>query len=128
IRRSPELMQLEMGISTRRYLPASGTAGLARSLVSGNRRVPCPPPMMTESTLLVLVDWRPLCVNCDIEVPLQQTTKRVIRRSAAPGKLWEIRSEKCEGRQTLTPTLSHPMGEGERPDALNANHVAVESN
>ena len=25
-------MQLEMGMSTRRYLPASGTAGLARSL------------------------------------------------------------------------------------------------
>ena len=35
-----------------------GTAGLARSLVSGNRRVPCPPPMITESTLLVLVVWR----------------------------------------------------------------------
>src|SRR6187402_1097145 len=42
-----ELMQLEMGISTRRYLPARGTAGLERSLVSGNRRVPAPPPMMT---------------------------------------------------------------------------------
>src|SRR5664280_1329868 len=92
-------MQLEMGISTRRYLPASGTAGLARSLVSGNRRVPCPPPMMTESTLLVLVDWRPLCVNCDIEVPRQRTTTRVIRWGAAAGKLWEIRSAKCEGRQ-----------------------------
>ena len=49
---SPELMQLEMGISTRRYLPASGTAGLARSLVSGKSRVPCPPPMMTERTRL----------------------------------------------------------------------------
>ena len=33
--RRPELMQLEMGMSTRRYLPASGTAGLARSLVRG---------------------------------------------------------------------------------------------
>ena len=33
-------MQLEMGMSTRRYLPPSGTAGLARSFVSGNRRVP----------------------------------------------------------------------------------------
>src|SRR5258705_13997144 len=53
-------MQLEMGISTRRYLPASGTAGLARSLVKGNSRVPCPPPMITESTLLVLTDWRPV--------------------------------------------------------------------
>src|ERR1039457_4663222 len=60
-RRRPELMQLEMGMSTRRYLPASGTAGLARSLVSGNNRVPWPPPMMTESTLLVLTDCRPVC-------------------------------------------------------------------
>src|SRR5436190_1157517 len=53
-------MQLEMGISTIRYLPASGTAGLARSLVSGNKRVPWPPPIMTESTLLVLTDIRPV--------------------------------------------------------------------
>ena len=43
-------MQLLMGMSTRRYLPARGTAGLARSLVSGKRRVPAPPPMMTATT------------------------------------------------------------------------------
>src|SRR6185312_8934961 len=53
-----ELMQLEMGMSTSRYFPASGTAGLARSRVSGNNRVPCPPPMMIDNTLLVLVDMR----------------------------------------------------------------------
>src|SRR5512137_721270 len=51
-------MQFEMGISTRRYLPASGTAGFERSLVSGNKRVPCPPPMITDSTLLVFGVWR----------------------------------------------------------------------
>src|SRR5581483_154704 len=44
--RSPELMQLLIGMSTMRYLPPSGTAGFERSLVSGNRRVPAPPPMM----------------------------------------------------------------------------------
>src|ERR1700746_2593834 len=33
-------------MSTKRYLPASGTAGLARSFVKGNSRVPAPPPMM----------------------------------------------------------------------------------
>ena len=49
-------MQLEIGMSTIRYFPASGTAGFARSFVSGNNRVPCPPPMMTVSTLLVLMD------------------------------------------------------------------------
>jgi len=44
--RRPELMQLEMGISTMRYFPARGTAGLDRSLVRGKRRLPAPPPMM----------------------------------------------------------------------------------
>src|SRR6266567_2635535 len=60
MRRKPELMQLEIGMSTSRYLPASGTAGLARSLVSGKSRVPWPPPMITERTLLVFADWRPV--------------------------------------------------------------------
>src|SRR6266540_3014411 len=59
-------MQLEMGMSTRRYLPASGTAGLDRSLVSGNRRVPAPPPIMTASTLLVLGDIRLPCVISEL--------------------------------------------------------------
>src|SRR4051812_2617692 len=44
IRFRPEWMQLEIGMSIRRYLPAIGTAGLLRDLVSGNRRVPRPPP------------------------------------------------------------------------------------
>src|ERR1039457_6447206 len=54
-------MQFEIGMSTSRYLPASGTAGLERSFVSGNSRVPWPPPMMTQRTALVLSDWRPVC-------------------------------------------------------------------
>src|SRR5208283_753211 len=66
MRRRPELMQLEMGMSTRRYLPANGTAGLLRSRVSGKRRLPCPPPMMTERTLLELTDMR---VFCGISAP-----------------------------------------------------------
>src|SRR5258708_37442750 len=65
-------MQLEMGISTIRYFPASGTAGFARSLGSGNSRVPWPPPMMTESTLLVLIVCRPVC---DIIGPLSGVPK-----------------------------------------------------
>src|SRR5829696_123799 len=50
---SPELMQLEIGTSTSRYFPASGTAGLARWAVSGNSRVPAPPPRITESTRFI---------------------------------------------------------------------------
>src|ERR1051325_4781414 len=45
-------MQFEIGISTSRYLPPSGTAGFERSRVKGKSLVPCPPPMMIESTLL----------------------------------------------------------------------------
>src|SRR3954462_4305898 len=43
-------MQLETGISINRYLPAIGTAGLLRDLVSGKRRVPRPPPRISEMT------------------------------------------------------------------------------
>jgi len=57
-------MQLEIGMSTRRYLPARGTAGFERSRVSGNSRVPCPPPMIIERTLLVSADMRaPLVIR-----------------------------------------------------------------
>ncbi len=35
MRFSPLLMQLESGMSISRYLPATGTAGLERNLVSG---------------------------------------------------------------------------------------------
>src|SRR5207245_10379007 len=37
-----------------RYLPPSGTAGFARSLVNGNKRVPAPPPMMIASVRCVV--------------------------------------------------------------------------
>src|SRR5215813_7764891 len=51
IRITSELMQLEIGTSTRRYLPPSGTAGFDRSRVSGNKRLPAPPPRITASML-----------------------------------------------------------------------------
>src|SRR6266481_4548261 len=54
MRPRPELRQLLICISTSRYLPASGTAGLDRSFVSGNSRVPAPPPMMIANVLF----WR----------------------------------------------------------------------
>src|SRR5437762_3361947 len=73
-------MQLEMGMSTRRYLPARGTAGLARSLVSGKSRVPAPPPIITDSTLLVLGDMRLPCVIA--KKPFSQTAQFSIPCSA----------------------------------------------
>src|SRR4051794_41633831 len=45
-----ELRHLEGGMFPSRYFPPSGAAGLARSLVSGKRRVPAPPPSTTLTT------------------------------------------------------------------------------
>jgi hypothetical protein len=47
----PEFRQFEIGISTKRYFPAIGTAGLERVSVKGYRREPCPPPSTTDITL-----------------------------------------------------------------------------
>jgi hypothetical protein len=43
----PLFKQLEMGISTKRYLPAIGTAGLLRLAVNGYSLEPAPPPRIT---------------------------------------------------------------------------------
>ncbi|MNY08805.1 hypothetical protein D3C86_1416790 [compost metagenome] len=48
---SPELRQFEIGISTKRYFPAIGTAGFDLVLVNGNNRLPLPPPKTMEITL-----------------------------------------------------------------------------
>jgi hypothetical protein len=40
-------MQLEIGMSTKRYLPAMGTAGFDRLAVRGYNLVPAPPPKIT---------------------------------------------------------------------------------
>src|SRR5580693_10563031 len=43
IRRRPALTRLDRAKSTSRYRPPNGTAGLARSAVSGASRLPAPP-------------------------------------------------------------------------------------
>src|ERR1700704_1813263 len=44
-------MQLEIGMSTRRYFPPTGTAGFERCCVNGKSRLPAPPPRITASKL-----------------------------------------------------------------------------
>src|SRR4029077_11062154 len=94
--RSPELMQLLMGISTIRYLPPSGTAGLERSLVSGNRRLSAPPPIIIanvlepgEDMLVIIENARdvgrppPLCHSrktASLGMPLHRSRGRTFRR------------------------------------------------
>ena len=48
----PEFRQFEIGISTKRYFPAIGTAGLERAAVNGYNLVPAPPPSITAITEL----------------------------------------------------------------------------
>src|SRR5580704_16447622 len=84
MRPRPELRQLLIGMSTNRYFPASGTAGLERSFVSGNNRVPCPPPMMMESTLLALTAGR---IECGIKILLGKNMfAGIIRRTVVGGQ------------------------------------------
>src|SRR5258708_17728016 len=59
----PELTQLLRAKSMMRYLPANGTAGLARFWERRLNRSPWPPAIMTASTLLIaqliLSAWSP---------------------------------------------------------------------
>src|SRR4029453_3076331 len=50
MRLSPACRQLLIGMSIRRYLPPSGTAGFDRIWVSGKSLVPRPPPRISVST------------------------------------------------------------------------------
>src|SRR5262249_27209932 len=47
--------QLLIGMSINRYLPPIGTAGFDRLNVSGNRRVPRPPPRMIANTSSIAI-------------------------------------------------------------------------
>jgi len=46
----PEFIQLLIGISIKRYLPANGTAGFALIFVKGESLEPFPPPRMMANT------------------------------------------------------------------------------
>src|SRR5438132_3426489 len=67
----PLLRQLLIGTSISRYFPATGTAGLARNCVRGNRRAPCPPPsikLRTETGMdarFAQGDWYSRCYPAD---------------------------------------------------------------
>ena len=50
-----ELIQLEMGMSTKRYFPAIGTAGFERLSVNGANLEPCQPPKIMANVLLFII-------------------------------------------------------------------------
>jgi hypothetical protein len=56
-----ELIQFEIGISTNRYFPAIGTAGLLLCRVSGYNLEPAPPPSITAITDLLIHIFACIC-------------------------------------------------------------------
>src|SRR5437588_6781925 len=69
IRSMPECRQFEIGISTRRYLPAIGTAGFERVAVNGDNRLPWPPPSTMQITFeFILLDLS-FCKDRYIRLP-----------------------------------------------------------
>src|SRR4051794_40733935 len=104
-------MQLDTGMSISRYLPAIGTAGLLRDLVSGNSRVPRPPPRISEMTRGIA----PLLSTCGVS--RQETVGRVEKLSRRKKAIrgWQLRpvdpirsvSEDNRGHSP-PPTVYHP--------------------
>src|SRR5215211_5234584 len=89
-------MQLLMGTSINRYLPATGTAGLARSWVRGNRRAPWPPPRIRLRT---------------------ERCMRRLRRVATDDATRPLRGGKGTGRgvpDSAADITGHPAGEDHR--------------
>src|SRR5687768_8778 len=100
-----ELMQLEIGISTRRYLPASGTAGLERSLVRGNSREPAPPPIITARTFTVLgADRLPCPIRPTLLTPLSHQNASVAMGDSA------VCQRTRASRSRTVPELYRPRG------------------
>src|SRR4051812_28493839 len=58
MRGRPLLMQLLIGMSISRYLPATGTAGALRCRVKGYRPAPRPPPRMKVMTSCMVFPLR----------------------------------------------------------------------
>ena len=50
------LIQLLIGISTNRYLPAMGTAGFDLLAVNGDNLEPAPPPKIIETKIVLNID------------------------------------------------------------------------
>jgi hypothetical protein len=69
-------MQLLIGMSMRRYLPAIGTAGFERIFVNGCKRDPRPPPIIIPSTSFIdgIVD---LLVKGDSHLSIRDRRRRV---------------------------------------------------
>src|SRR5713101_6352789 len=97
----PELIKLLRTKSTMRYFPPKGTAGLARSLVSGYRRVPFPPARTIPSTRSRIVSSQRLLYRtsgdeCDTLSAMQATATPAVTPTS-DARRWGIMGLLCIG-------------------------------
>src|SRR5438067_1235739 len=105
----PLFRQLLIGISIRRYLPATGTAGSLRCLVSGKKRAPRPPPRIRLRTRCIesLADQGPdggphwPAEGRPIRVDRDYATRLCGERENPPGRERET-ADACRGNRSLT--------------------------
>src|SRR5579864_3679536 len=71
-----------------RYLPANGTAGLARWAESTLNRSPCPPARMTAATFLMAMPVRPVVY---LPCPLQQFEQHRVNVPEEPPEVGQKR-------------------------------------
>ena len=122
--RRPAFRQLLIGMSIRRYLPPIGTAGFDRFRVSGNRRVPRPPPRMIASTSSIAIggDLYQRSVRCALgRLVFAQRTYGATppSRRREPGS-WRGDGTWVGGRRRA---LSPPVEPCRRRAAVEAPHV-----
>src|SRR5690349_17722916 len=87
ILRMPPLARLDSAKSISRYRPPNGTAGLARSAVSGDRRVPAPPASTIPRTDGCAMSGPPIALSCGY----------VRRLTAMLPLIWRYREEPPRG-------------------------------
>src|SRR3990172_1566552 len=101
MRSIPACRLLLIGMSIRRNLPPIGTAGLARYLVSGQSRVPWPPPRIAVMTFRMTASLRALTL-CRPSYRLHARRERAKKRSGQGDEIgllphdWGIESDLVE--------------------------------
>src|SRR3990172_278180 len=102
----PEFRQLLSAMSMMRYFPARGTAGLARSLVSGHSRAPRPPPRINPNISRLAISAPNLPFDLQMQAPPSSPPALGDRRGRPPLLLF---------RAGLPPRTTAPPPAARRP-------------
>src|ERR1700733_15792452 len=109
IRNIPALTRLDSAKSTSRYMPPNGTAGLARSAVSGASRLPSPPASTIAKTSVISTTER----RVDDTLGLLEDLLEVLRALEALGiELVHVLGARRPGREPAA--VGHDLDPAER--------------